>query len=203
MNEEETEEYKQTQLKLGENLHSLGKLEEAKKEGLRALELTRNFEPLRYRAFCLLIACNIGLQDFAEAHHNYESCIDLLEFLFGNFHPLYVNVKKIMVAHYLESGQISKALRFLQSSLMNCLNTVGANHELTGQANLDLANLYINVKQRDKALHHFEKAFYIFEASKGGNAQEIADISLQICMILFSIGALIIFFFQRENLLNM
>jgi tetratricopeptide (TPR) repeat protein len=188
MKEEESEEYKQTILKLGESLFYIGRIEEAKNEGLRAIELIPSFQPLRYRAYCLLISCYITLQDFAEAHHNYESCIDLLEFLFGNFHPLYVNLKKLMVAHYLESGQISKALRFLQSSLMNCLNTVGANHELTGQANLDLAHLYINVKQRDKALHHFEKAFYIFEASKGGNAQEIADISLQISMILYSIG---------------
>jgi tetratricopeptide (TPR) repeat protein len=123
-----------------------------------------------------------------EALKAFDQAIEILMFHLGEFHPLHSTVYSILGYYYVEKGSFQDALTLYKSSLVCCTRVLGPNHPYTGEVYLDLGNLTLKMHLKEEALNYFEKAFYVFEASKGENSIECANTSYQMATLLLSFG---------------
>lgn len=112
-----------------------------------------------------------------EAISHFDDALASLDFHLGESHPLHSTVYSILGYYHVEKGNFNDALTLYKLSLVCCTRILGPNHPYTGEVYLDLGNLTLKMQMKIEALGYFEKAFYVFEASKGADSIECANTS--------------------------
>mmetsp|Transcript_40131 Transcript_40131/g.35734 ORF Transcript_40131/g.35734 Transcript_40131/m.35734 type:complete len:113 (-) Transcript_40131:35-373(-) len=75
-----------------------------------------------------------------------------------------------------------------KASLSLCMAILGANHSHTGDVYLDLGSLTDKMDLKDEALKYYEKAYAVFETTKGKKAIECGQTSHHMARLLLTSG---------------
>lgn len=92
-------------------------------------------------------------------------------------------------AYDFKSERYEKAFMYVQKCIHNCSMVIGADHPLTAQLNVDMANTLLKMDHREEALRFLEKAFEVYHTSKINDNMEKAEMASQISSLLYDFGA--------------
>jgi len=152
------------------------------------IKFSQPFHVEALKCICILMRIHMIRDENAQAIIYFQKAIDYLHFHVGKHHPLHAIVYSILGSYYVEKASFQDALLLYKSSLVCCTKILGPNHPYTAGVYLDLGNLTLKMRESEEALNYFEKAFYVFEASKGEDSIECADTSYMMATLLIQFG---------------
>jgi len=169
----------------GEAAQLYNKAYERAQEGIK---FSQPFHVEALKCICILLRIHMIRDQNALAIQYFQQAIDYLHFHVGEYHPLHAIVYSILGSYYVEKGSFQDALLLYKSSLVCCTRILGPNHPYTAGVYLDLGNLTLKMRESEEALNYFEKAFYVFQASKGEDSIECANTSYMMATLLILSG---------------
>lgn len=180
---------------LGETLLEMGEVDKAIERANFGLKVSAALHAERVKCYCVLIRGLAMKNQMEKALEYFDEALKVLEFHLGPYHPLHSTVYSVLGHFYAERKLYQDALFLYKSSLVCCIRILGPNHTHTGEVYMDLANLMLRMGQREEALNNFEKAYLVFEASKGPECADCAATSYQMANIQLGFGNIALIFF--------
>ena len=91
--------------------------------------------------YVILIHAYFYDEQFHMADYYFSKALGVLDYHWGNFHPMQITIYNTMANLYAKRGDLKDANYLLQSSINCCLAVLGASHIKTAQVHTDLGKL--------------------------------------------------------------
>lgn len=173
---------------VGEYLHQIGRLEQARSAFERALALNDQAhgasDPRRAAVINNLgrVLRRTGNLEQARAH--FENALVLDQATYGESHPHVAEVVNNYAAVLYESGEAQTALKQFEWALEVCLKSYGPDHPKVATVINNVGYSLASIGSLDKAMEHFTHAVAIAEAAYGTEHPLVASIRTNMGIVL-------------------
>lgn len=178
---------------LAEKYLEQGDLELAKQSAQSAIDnLKSTFSTQLIRPLTLLNKILIQERRYDEStvsiNDNFDKAQEILEFNFGDIHPLHVNIYNTMSKFYRNNEEMHEAILLLQSSKNCVVRCLGKNHQYTALQYLELAQEYETMGKKTEAAYCYQIAFNIMETNFEKKSPQCAEIAYSLAQMYYDIG---------------